>query len=353
MMRSPVHWSPATAAALLAALLFGASTPFAKRLLDGTAPVMLAGLLYLGSGIGLGVLRLLRDHGWRLPAMPHSEWVWLLLAIACGGVLAPVLLLLGLAHTSAASASLLLNLEAVLTAGLAWLVFREATSYRIAIGMLLIVAGAALLAWPTGASDNTTGWGAALIALACLCWALDNNFTRKVSATDALFIAGSKGLIAGATNTALALLLGQTLPGLAATAEAMAVGLLAYGISLSLFVVALRGLGTARTGAYFSTAPFLGAALAIVVFGEQASGLFWLVAVLMGIGVWLHLSERHCHVHTHTAITHTHRHVHDLHHQHAHDFPWDGKEPHTHPHTHAPITHCHPHYPDIHHRHSH
>ena len=345
--------SPAVMAALVAALLFGASTPFAKQLLRDVSPILLAGLLYLGSGIGLGIIRLIRDRGWRVPSMSGSEWLWLLLAIGFGGVLGPLALMLGLMTTSAATASLLLNLEVVLTAVIAWVVFRENTDRHVVLGMLAIVAGAVLLAWPASSEHTALGWGALLIAGACLAWALDNNFTRKVSATDALFLAGMKGTVAGIVNTGIALALGATLPAASATGEAMLVGLLGYGVSLVLFVLALRGLGTARTGAYFSTAPFLGAAIAILVFGEHASMLFWVAAVLMGIGVWLHLTERHEHMHTHEAITHTHRHVHDIHHQHTHDFPWDGSEPHTHEHTHVPIIHSHPHYPDIHHQHRH
>ena len=348
-----LHLSPAVVAALVAALLFGASTPFAKQLLHDVSPVLLAGLLYLGSGIGLGVIRLVRDRGWRTPPMSGREWLWLMLAIGFGGVLGPLALMLGLMSTSAATASLLLNLEAVLTAVIAWVVFRENTDRHVVIGMLAIVAGAVLLAWPNSSRHAGLGWGALLIAGACLAWALDNNFTRKVSATDALFLAGIKGTVAGAVNTGLALALGARLPAIPAISEAMVVGLLGYGVSLVLFVLALRGLGTARTGAYFSTAPFLGATIAILAFGEHASTLFWVAAVLMGIGVWLHLSERHEHLHTHDVITHTHPHVHDIHHQHTHDFPWDGTEPHTHPHTHEPITHSHPHYPDIHHQHRH
>jgi drug/metabolite transporter (DMT)-like permease len=348
-----LHLSPAVVAALVAALLFGASTPFAKQLLRDVSPMLLAGLLYLGSGIGLGIIQLIRDRGWHVPSMSGREWLWLLLAIGFGGVLGPLALMLGLMSTSAATASLLLNLEAVLTAVIAWVVFRENTDRHVVLGMLAIIAGAVLLAWPRPHENAGLGWSALLIAAACLCWALDNNFTRKVSATDALFLAGMKGTVAGVVNTGIALALGATLPPMSATGEAMLVGLLGYGVSLVLFVLALRGLGTARTGAYFSTAPFLGAAIAILVFGEHASTLFWVAAVLMGIGVWLHLTERHEHMHTHEAITHTHRHVHDIHHQHTHDFPWDGTEPHTHPHTHDPITHSHPHYPDIHHQHRH
>lgn len=346
-------FTPAVAAALGAALLFGASTPLAKQLLRDVSPVLLAGLLYLGSGIGLGLIRLARDRGWRMPVTTRREWFWLLLAIGFGGVLGPVALMLGLAHTQAATASLLLNLEAVLTAVLAWIVFRENADRRIVTGMLLIVAGALVLAWPKPSQGTGLGRGALLVAGACLCWALDNNFTRKVSASDALLIAGIKGTVAGVVNTAIAFSIGARLPDAAAIGEAMTIGLFGYGISLVLFVLALRGLGSARTGAYFSTAPFLGAGIAIIAFGEHASPMFWLAAALMGTGVWLHLTERHEHTHTHEAITHTHPHVHDAHHQHAHDFDWDGSEPHTHPHTHEPLTHSHPHYPDIHHLHRH
>ena len=271
-----VVFPPSVAAALVAALLFGASTPLAKQLLRDLPPILLAGLLYLGSGIGLGLIRLARDRGWRMPSMSGREWLWLLLAIGFGGVLGPLALMLGLARTSAAGASLLLNLEAVLTAVLAWVVFRENADRRIVMGMLLIVAGAVLLAWPSSSQGATVGWGAWLIAAACLCWALDNNFTRKVSALDALFLAALKGIVAGVVNTGIALWLGAHAPAAFAIGEAMAVGLLGYGISLVLFVLALRGLGSARTGAYFSTAPFLGAAIAIMAFGEHASVMFWL-----------------------------------------------------------------------------
>jgi drug/metabolite transporter (DMT)-like permease len=246
-----------------------------------------------------------------------------------------------------------LNLEAVLTATLAWIVFRENTDRRVALGMALIVAGAAVLAGRGESLAAVIGWGAPLIGLACLCWAVDNNLTRKVSASDAAFLAGLKGLVAGVVNTGLALLLRERLPAAAGIAEAMAVGLLGYGVSLVLFVLALRGLGAARTGAYFSTAPFMGAAIAVLAFGEHPSAMFWLAAALMGAGVWLHLQERHEHVHTHLPVTHTHRHVHDEHHQHAHDFDWGSHEPHTHEHAHAVLTHRHPHFPDIHHQHRH
>lgn len=341
--------------ALGAAILFGASTPFAKQLIgDGlsASPFLLAGLLYLGSGLGLAVMRLLRDKGWAAPGLPRHEWPWLLGAIGFGGVLGPLLLMVGLAHTSAATASLLLNLESVLTALLAWLVFREGTDRRIVLGMVLIVAGGAVLAWPSG--ETAVDWlGPLALSGACLAWAIDNNLTRKVSATDVLFIAGSKGLVAGCVNAGLGLTLEAAWPASGLLGSALLIGFFGYGLSLVLFVLALRGLGTARTGAYFSTAPFVGAALSIALFGEPVSLVFWLAAGLMAAGVWLHLSEHHAHDHQHTALAHAHPHRHDAHHQHSHDADWDGTEPHTHTHQHAPLHHRHAHFPDIHHRHSH
>ncbi len=352
MKTSTINTS-AVIAALGAAVLFGASTPFAKQLVGELPALLLAGLLYLGSGLGLVATRLIRDRGWQTPQLPKDEWPWLLGAVGFGGMLGPGLLMVGRAPTTAGTASLLLNLEAVLTAMLAWFVFKENADRRIVLGMALIVAGGLVLSWPDNAVTQRDWLGPLLIAGACLCWAIDNNFTRKVSASDALFIAGSKGLIAGAVNTSLAFALGAVLPSWQIVGPAMVIGFLGYGVSLFLFVLALRGLGAARTGAYFSTAPFIGAAVAIAFFHEPTSVPFWIAAILMAVGVWLHLTERHEHSHTHDALQHAHPHVHDEHHQHPHDFEWDGKEPHTHPHRHVPITHTHAHVPDIHHRHRH
>lgn len=339
--------------ALAAAALFGASTPLAKLLLGEISPWLLAGLLYFGSGIGLGVMRLLRDRGWRSSGLAMQEWPWLLGAILFGGVLGPVALMFGLTSTSASTASLLLNLEAVLTAVLAWVVFRENADRRVVLGIVAIVAGGVVLSWPAGDVTVSDWIGPLAIAAACLCWAIDNNLTRKVSASDALFIAGSKGLIAGTVNIALAVVLGVSLPAVENLLTAMLLGLLGYGISLVMFILALRGLGTARTGAYFSTAPFIGAGMAVALFGESTTGAFWVAWLLMGLGVWLHLTERHAHDHTHEALAHAHPHMHDAHHQHEHETGWDGQEPHVHFHHHAVVTHKHPHFPDIHHRHAH
>jgi drug/metabolite transporter (DMT)-like permease len=339
--------------ALLAAALFGGSTPFVKLLIGETSPLVLAGLLYLGSGLGLALTRLLRGRGWQPSGLSGSGWLWFAVAIGFGGVLGPFLLVLGLTSTGAGTASLLLNLEAVLTASLAWVVFKEHADRRIVAGMALIVAGGVALSWPSGGTAVGELSGTLAIMGACLCWAIDNNLTRKVSASDALFIAGVKGLVAGAVNLGLALGLGHSWPAWPMAGTTMLVGLLGYGLSLVFFVRALRDLGTSRTGAYFSTAPFVGAALSILLLGESTPPPFWVAAVLMGLGVWLHLSELHGHEHTHESQMHSHEHTHDEHHQHVHDFPWDGQEPHSHPHSHAPIQHSHGHFPDIHHRHRH
>ncbi|HAT1795683.1 TPA: EamA family transporter [Legionella pneumophila] len=340
-------------AAFGAAVFFGGSTPFAKALMGQISPLLLAGLLYAGSGLGLILIRLIRDRGWRHSGLAKGDKAWLMAAISFGGVLGPILFMFGLQQTSAATTSLLLNLEAVLTALLAWIIFKENTTHRIVLGMLLIVAGGIVLSWPLGKSIEQTVFGPIFIAGACLCWAIDNNLTRQVSAGDSLFIAGSKGLVSGIVNTSAALFLESTLPSWLPISYALLVGFIGYGASLVLFILALRGLGTARTGAYFSTAPFIGAAIAILFFNETTSLSFWIAAVLMGLGVWLHLTEHHEHEHTHKQLVHNHSHVHDEHHQHNHDSSWDGKEPHTHSHHHKTLKHSHPHYPDIHHRHDH
>ena len=310
--------SNAVIAALAAAALFGASTPLAKQFVGDLSALLLAGLLYLGSGVGLALLRLLRDRGWRSPALTAAQWPWLLAAVACGGVLAPTLLMLGLARVSAASASLLLNLEGVLTALLAWIVFKEATDRRVVLGMLLIALGAALLAWPGGTELAVGTVGAALVVLACLCWALDNNLTRQVSSADALFIAGLKGLSAAVINIGLSLASAQSIPAWGVTSSVLLIGFLGYGLSLTLFVVALRHLGSARTGAYFSAAPFIGAAIALGLFHEATSVWFWGAGVLMAAGLYLHLTERHEHPHWHGEIQHSHAHFPDVEHRHDH-----------------------------------
>ena len=342
--------------ALLSAALFGASTPLAKLLLRDLDPWMLAGVLYLGSGLGLIVLKTISAvAGGGL----HTEstiqgrgWLWLGSAILAGGVLGPVLLMIGLARSPASAAALLLNLEGVFTALLAWFVFRENFDRRIALGMVVIVAGGIVL---TGGGASTAGGilGSLAIVGACLAWAIDNNLTRRVSLTDPVQIAMLKGCVAGSVNVAIALSLGSSWPSLGAFALAGVVGFIGYGVSLVLFVVALRHLGTARTGAYFSVAPFFGGVLAVVALREAITTRLLAAGALMAAGVYLHLTERHAHEHQHEELSHEHSHVHDEHHQHAHHGAEPPGEPHSHWHVHLPLRHSHPHYPDVHHRHTH
>jgi len=336
------------AAALGAAVLFGAGTPLAKLLLDSVSPWLLAGLLYLGSGLGLTLYRQL--IGTPAVRLPRHEAAWFAGAIVCGGIAAPLLLMLGLTSMPASGASLLLNAEGVFTTLLAWFAFKENVDRRIAVGMLAIVVGALVLSWP--GEVQVTWWPALAVLGACLAWAIDNNLTRLVSLTDAAWIASVKGLVAGVVNLVLAFSLGAALPPLTNVAAAMVLGFLAYGVSLALFVVGLRHLGTARTGAYFSAAPFVGTILALLM-GEPVTPSLLLAGTLMALGLWLHLSERHEHAHRHEGIEHDHSHVHDEHHHHAHSASVAPGVKHQHPHRHDALQHSHAHFPDAHHRHAH
>jgi len=340
---------PGVAAALGAALLFGAGTPQAKWLLDAVDPWQLAGLLYLGSGVGLTLYRRLKQA----PAvrLPRNEIPWFAGAILTGGIIGPVLLMFGLTSMPASGASLLLNAESVFTALLAWFAFKENFDRRIALGMLAIVAGAAVLSVPEERSFAGL-WPSLAILGACFAWGIDNNLTRKVSLTDATWIAAIKGWVSGTVNLTLAFFLGAQMPAIPDLTSAMLVGFLAYGVSLTLFVLGLRHLGTARTGAYFSVAPFFGALLALLM-GEPVTLPLILAGVLMAAGMWLHLTERHEHRHTHQALEHEHEHTHDEHHLHTHAAPVASDVKHSHPHRHQPLTHSHPHFPDAHHRHDH
>ena len=340
---------PGIPAALGAAILFGAGTPLAKWLLDAVNPWLLAGLLYMGSGIGLTVYRrLILAPAVRLP---RNNIFWLSGAILAGGIIGPLLLMLGLTGMPASGASLLLNAEGVFTALLAWFVFKENFDRHIALGMGAIVAGAVVLSWP-GEAQFAGLWPALAVLGACFAWGIDNNLTRKISLTDATWIASVKGLVSGVVNLTLAFSLGASMPALPNLAGAMAVGFLAYGVSLALFVVGLRHLGTARTGAYFSVAPFFGTLMALLM-GEQLTMPLIIAGTLMALGTWLHLTERHEHEHVHETIMHDHEHVHDEHHHHEHNVPVAPGIKHQHLHEHKALTHTHAHFPDSHHQHNH
>lgn len=354
-MKTATHlYHPGVIAALCAALLFGCGTPLAKWLLGTLDPALLAGLLYLGSGIGLSVYRFALGKP-LIETLAPRAWGWLALAVGFGGIAGPLLLMWGLANMPASAASLLLNVEGVFTVLLAWFVFRENVNRRVALGMALIVTGSIVISGGTGAGrwSLTLIWPSLAVMAACLAWAVDNNLTRKIALADASWIAAVKGWVAGGVNAGAALALGARLPDWPPALAAMTVGCAAYGISLCLFVVALRHLGTARTGAYFSVAPFFGAALSIALLGEPLTLQLAVAGAFMAVGVWLHLTEEHDHLHEHGELEHEHMHTHDEHHQHAHDYPVPPGTRHRHTHRHTPLTHAHPHFPDAHHDHKH
>lgn len=352
--RGDLAW-PGVPIALASAALFGASTPFAKLLLGGGMdPWLLAGLLYLGAGIGVALVELARCSFERARSeapLRRKDLPWLALITMMGGILGPVLLMLGLTRTDASTAALLLNLEGLATMGIAWILFHEPVDKRLLIGAGAILAGALLLSWQ--GDSAAFGWGALAIAGACVAWGFDNNLTRKLSSVDPVQIATVKGLVAGAVNVALAIVHGTTLPALSSLTGAGLVGLFGYGASLVLFVLALRYLGTARTAAYFSCAPFVGATLSVIMLQELITARLIIAGLLMAAGVYLHLSEAHEHEHAHEAVEHEHRHVYDEHHRHVHEAAGLPDQPHSHRHRHTGLVHRHPHYPDPHHRHGH
>ena len=341
--------------ALLAAALFGLSTPVAKALGATVSPTLLAALLYLGSGAALSVWLLVRRarHPAHGIAVTRADLGWLLGSVVVGGIGGPLALIWGLRACSAASASLMLSFETILTALIAAWVFREAVGARTWLAAGLTLVASALLVAPQ--ADPSAGTGALLVLVACLCWALDNNLTRRIAGADAVTIAWVKGLVAGFFNLALALAMGEPWPAWPAVGSALLVGAAGYGWSLVLFILALRHLGSARTAAHFGTAPFIGAGFAVLVMGEPGSSALLGAAVLVAVSTLLVLTERHSHVHAHEPMEHEHPHEHDAHHRHVHgpnDTPAAGMA-HTHRHRHESLQHAHPHLPDLHHRHSH
>ena len=346
------------ALALFAAILFGASAPLAKILLNELDAIPMAGLLYIGSGLGAVFLLWLdrrRYNGQSREAhLTRAEFPWLMGALVAGGVAAPIILLLGLQSTPASTASLLLNFECVATTLIAVLAFKEAVDGRIWWAVGLITLASILLTW-----NADGGWGVSLGALgilaACFLWGLDNNFTRHISGKNPLMIVAVKGLGAGTFSLVLSLMLGKTLPSLVPALMAMVLGAFSYGLSIYLFILAMRSLGSARTSALFGVAPFVGALLSIVLLREMPEGLFWISLPIMALGTWLMLSENHVHHHVHELAEHVHAHSHpDDHHDHDHlsDIPLVNGV-HAHTHQHEKLVHSHPHTPDLHHRHAH
>lgn len=337
---------------LTAAALFGLSTPVAKTLLRELAPVLLSGLLYLGAAIGLSIYVLVRSQTSE-SRLARSDLPRLTIVVLSGGVLGPVLMLFGLQRVSALTGSLLLNLEAPFTILLAVLFFGEHLGRYAAGAVVFVLLGALALRLEPGAFAADLA-GLLLLAGACLCWALDNNLTQRLSLRDPFAIVRIKALGAGITNTLLGLIVaGGRLPNPKYVGTALFIGCLAYGISVVLDAYALRLVGAAREAAYFATAPFVGAVAAVAFLGDK---LHWYDCVAMGsmvVGVALLLLERHGHQHAHPEIRHEHLHQHDAHHQHVHTASDPVAEHHAHAHIHAALTHDHPHLPDAHHRHRH
>ncbi|NPC72296.1 EamA family transporter [Corallococcus exiguus] len=342
---------------LSAAALFGVSAPVSKLLLPSSTPLLLASLLYLGGGLGLSVLELLRRM--RGPGVKAAEAsigrrdVPLLAGvILCGGILGPVLMLLGLQRMSGVAASLLLNLEGPFTILLALWVFGEHLGRSGTLAAGFIMAGAAVLGFQEGELRGDL-MGMLALAGACLAWAVDNNLTQRLSLKDPLALVRIKALGSGTCTLVLAWMLGHPLPGAAVLGGALVLGFASYGLSIVLDAYALRLLGAAREAAYFATAPFVGALVSVPLLGERLRALDLVAGGLMATGVMLLLRERHGHEHTHATLEHEHLHVHDAHHQHPHPSGTPAAEPHSHPHHHAPLTHDHPHVSDLHHRHRH
>jgi drug/metabolite transporter (DMT)-like permease len=345
------HLWPGVPLALGSAALFGATAPLSKILGQSLSPWLLAGLLYTGAGLGLLGIRIGLGSRNETP-LQRKDWPWLGGAILFGGILGPVFLMFGIANTTASAASLMLNFESVATMLIAWLVLRENVDKRLLLGAGAILAGALVLSWRGGFSFDQ---GSILIALACLCWGIDNNLARQISAADPVESAMIKGLVAGAVNLTLALSLGAALPALPMIGASLVTGFICIGASLVMFMLALRHLGTARTGAYYAFAPFIGAALAVAFLSEPVTTQLIVAGLLMAVGLWLHLTEHHEHDHHHHALEHDHAHSHgtdaDGHHAHTHKDGFKGQ--HAHPHHHSPVRHNHVHYPDLHHRHDH
>ncbi len=334
-----------SALGLCSAVLFGLSAPISKLLLPETPPLLLAGLLYVSAAGAL----LLVPRARREAPLTRADVPALAISVIAGAALGPPLMLWGLTRVSGLAGSLLLNLEAPFTMVLAVVFFGEHLSGREVVAAALVAAGAALLGGRGELSGSTLG--ASAIGLACLCWAIDNNFNARLSLKDPVEVLRVKALCAGAINLTIAFGVGQRLPRLPAVGAAVALGVFSYGVSFFLYLRAQRVLGAARQATLFAVAPFAGALASVPLLGDRPQARDLVAALLMAAGVVLLLRARHAHVHAHEAIEHDHAHVHDEHHRHAHEGPVE--EPHSHPHRHDPIAHEHPHVSDAHHRHRH
>ncbi|MBJ6751514.1 DMT family transporter [Geomonas sp. Red421] len=338
---------------MLSAALFGVSPVFCKLLIGGMSPALLAGLLYLGSGLGLQALLLFQRKSTRaeLRLLSPEHRLKLVGAVIAGGIVAPLCLAFGIKYGTASEVSLLLNLETVATTLIAWLVFREYIGPYVWAGKVLILVGAGLVVLRAqgGLSFSLSGL---LVVVACVFWGIDNNLTRDVDEISSTVLASVKGLAAGFFSIILALVFSAGTATTAQIAGALGVGAMSYGLSLVLFVEALRQIGAARTATFFAVGPFFGTLLSVALLGERPPTAYWVATALMLAGILLLYVEVHGHRHSHEEMAHAHPHRHDEHHDHDHPEGEEG-EPHDHFHVHRPVTHSHVHWPDQHHRHEH
>ena len=345
--------------ALVSAALFGVSPVFAKLVIGKMSPILLAGLLYLGSGVALAPLLIAQ----KLPVMAairglsRAQKRKLFGAIVSGGILAPLCLTYGIQKGTAFEVSVLLNLESVATTLIAWILFKEHVGRAVWTGKALLVVGGLLISvGPLFASDQPDAAhfsvSSLLILGACAFWGVDNNLTRDIEDLPPTLLATLKGISAGLFNVLLALSLGAGICHAGQVAGAMIIGAASYGISLVLFIRSLRHIGTSRTSTYFAVGPFFGMIFSVLLLGDRPHVYQWTAALIMALGLWSLFKEFHEHSHLHEPRRHAHPHVHDEHHQHGHD-GINLTEPHDHDHAHEALEHAHPHYPDIHHRHGH
>jgi drug/metabolite transporter (DMT)-like permease len=329
----------------LAAVLFGVTVPLAARVADDVNAPLLAGLLYVGAA--LAVLPFAVQGGSAVGVVRRGGRS-LVVAVAAGGFLGPLLLAAGLSRTPGATASLLLNFELVATVALAAMFFGEHIGRRIAMGSALVAVAGITLGW-SGAPDLRLG--AVLVVGACICWGVDNCVTADLDTIAPHEITLTKGAVAGTTNLLLGIAIAGALPPMGIALGVLALGAVGYGASITLWVRGAQRLGAARGQLIFSAAPFVGALVAWSLLGEPVEPNQVIALILALGGVSLVVGSGHEHEHRHAPMEHTHEHEHDSHHQH-HRPPQSGVR-HTHSHRHEPLVHAHPHVPDLHHRHEH
>ena len=336
--------------ALLAAALFGASTPLVQTLGQGLGPFTTAALLYTGAAVVGWLLRRPVDKEAQLR---RTDLRWLLAMAFFGAVIGPVALAWGLQRTSGMGASLMLTLEALFTAVLAWRIYGETMDRRVWAAVLMLLAGGLTLVLDQGRDGATQLWGLLAVMAATAAWGMDNTLSRAVADRDPGQVVLAKATLGTAATAVISWIASESLPSCLQAIGLLVVGAAGYGLSLRFYLLAQRAFGAARTGSVFAFAPFIGAGLALMLGDRSGSWSLALGGFLMLLGVVVHLSEGHHHVHIHEILEHEHAHTHDDgHHDHQHDHPMK-QEIHSHWHKHDTVIHEHPHAPDIHHGHSH